>query len=305
MPERKRMRDIVPGWTYIEYALVRCASAVLNSLPIEVSTAIARFMGDILYAAFKKRRRIAMENLEIAFGSGLPPEKKEHIAREAFRSLATGLIEFFRIPAMLKSAPQRFDFEGTEHLDKVLARGKGLLFIVSHLGSWEYLGFLLYLRKYTCSVVVREVRNPLIYEYIQNLRRAVTLKPIDKKSSIREVITDLKKNRMVALLIDQWAGQEGLWLDFFSRPTSTTDIPARLAVRTGAGMVPGYCLRVGPGRYKIIIRPEVTVEQKDGEADIVATTLKLNRQLEEEIRRYPEQWTWTHRRWKAQSGKKD
>ena len=111
------------------------------------------------------------------------------------------------------------------------------------------------------------------------------------------MLLELKKKKLVAILIDQWAGPEGLIVDFFGTPTSTTSIPARLARKTGAALVPGYCVRKSPGFYKIIIRPEVEVET--GAEDFErAITVQMNQQLEEQIRAYPDQWLWTHRRWK-------
>jgi Kdo2-lipid IVA lauroyltransferase/acyltransferase len=90
---------------------------------------------------------------------------------------------------------------------------------------------------------------------------------------------------------------EGIWLDFFGTPTSTTSIPVRLARQTGAAIIPGYCIRVKPGHFQIKIQPEVAVNAHDTQSE-ENVTAKLNRLLEQEIRRHPEQWTWGHQRWK-------
>lgn len=202
---------------------------------------------------------------------------------------------------MLTEASERFQFEGTEHLDRAFARGKGIIFTISHLGSWEYLAFLPYLRAYPCSVVVRETRNPYIYTWIQELRVRTRLNPITKKNSVRQIFYELRQNHLVALLTDQWAGDEGIVVNFFNKPTSTTSIPVRIAKRTGAALIPGYCLRTACGRYKIIIKPEVPIE--GGEDWERITTQKLNHLLEKEILNHPEQWMWIHRRWKELQNK--
>ena len=237
-----------------------------------------------------------MENLTLAYGDSLSLEEKERIARESVRNFATSMMEFFRIPSLVTQVPPPFQFEGTEILDRAFAKGKGIIFVISHLGSWELLGFLPYLRGYPCSVVVREIRNLYIDRWIQALRTKTRLNPIPKKQSIREILSRLKQNQLVAILIDQWGGNEGLTVDFFGKLTSTTSIPARLAKKTGATLVPGYCLRLSDGRYKIVIKAEVPFESsRDQEA---ATTSKLNALLEQEILAQPEQWAWAHRRWK-------
>ena len=102
---------------------------------------------------------------------------------------------------------------------------------------------------------------------------------------------------MVAVLIDQWGGKEGLWIDFFGAPTSTTSLPSRLAKKTGCLLVPAYCLRKGIAQYEIQILPQVPLplNESDWETNV---TQRLNEILESHIRQYPEQWSWAHRRWK-------
>lgn len=258
---------------------------------------MARRLADLLFLAAAKRRQTAMQNLEVAYGNSISPARKKEIVRESFRNFATSVVELVRMPEMLRQAKDRFEFEGTEHLDSAFQKGKGVILVISHLGSWEYLAFLPFLRGYPCSVIVRPVKNPYIYRWIQDLRAATRLHPIDRNQSIRKVLQELKQNRLVAILIDQWAGPDGLWIDFFGKPTSTTSIPARLASRTGAALIPACCLRTSSGHYKICIRPEVPLE--GGPEDFEkATTLKLNRLLEKEFLASPDQWIWIHRRWK-------
>jgi KDO2-lipid IV(A) lauroyltransferase len=280
------------------YLLVRGLAAAVNSLPVAVSTRIARVFGSFFYFFMPKRRQEALSNLGRAFKDSIPLSEKKKLARESFCNIATSVMELFRTPYMLKQASKRFEIEGTEHMDRALAKGKGVVFVVAHLGSWEYLEFLFFLRDYRCTVVVREIKNPYIYRWLQDLRQQTRIRSIDRVGSVKEVLRSLKRNELVAILIDQWAGRDGLWTDFFGEKTSTTSLPVRLAATTGAALVPGYCIRTTPGQYKIILKPEVSVDfqREDYEME---TTERLNRQLEEEIRRHPSQWIWTHRRWKG------
>ncbi len=298
MGERLRLSEFIPGAKWLEYASVRLAVGLINLLPLRASSWLARRLGDLLYAAMPKRRSTAFENLTRAYGDALDTNQKQALARESFRNVVTSLIEFFRIPRMLRESKERFHYEGTEHLDAAFQKGRGVIWVVSHLGSWEYLAFLPYLRGHPCSVVVRAVRNPHLYRWIQELRMTLHLNPIDRKNSIREVLGELKKNHLVAILIDQWAGREGVWGDFFGEPTSTTSIPARLARRTGAALIPAYCLRTGHGTYHFKVLREVPLDP-DSARHEEKTTALLNQILEAEILKYPEQWVWTHRRWKG------
>ncbi len=289
-----------PGGSRIEYFLLRSLAWVVNGLPVESATWLAAQIGDLLYGLLSKRRKTTLENLEKAFPGPDQAAQRNKIAREVFRSFSISLMEFFRIPAMLREASKRFVFEGTEVLDAAFAKKKGVILVISHIGSWEYLAFLPYLRGYPCSVIVRETRNPYIFKWIQDLRNQTGLHPIHRHKSVKEILRELKANHLVAILIDQWAGPSGLWMDFFGHPTSTTSIPARLAEKTGAALVPAFCLRTDTGHYKIVIRPEVPlVHAESSEERERKTTEQLNQMLEEEIRRWPGQWAWGHRRWKS------
>lgn len=287
-----------PAWNLIEYLLLRGFAGAINFLPIRVSTWLARLTGEIIYYIHPKRRRVVFSNLDIAFGNSLSTNEKKALAKETFCNLVTSLIEFFRIPSMLSEAAGRFTFEGTEHMDQAFHKGKGVIFAISHIGPWEYMAFLPFLKGYPCSVVVRPIKNPYIDRWIQSLREKTTLKPIDKAHSAKKILKLLKHNELVAILTDQWAGPEGMWIDFFGRKTSTTSIPARLAKRTQAAIIPGYCLRTSPGKYRIVIRPEILVPSEDHYEEKV--TGELNHQLESEIHEHPSQWSWAHKRWKSE-----
>lgn len=283
----------------LEYLLLRGIAGVINALSMEHSTFIVKNIADFVFLLIPSRRKIAVNNLTIAYGDSLSEKEKERIAREAFRNFIISLMEFFRIPSMLREAQRRFRFVGMENFERAISKGHGVILVISHLGSWEYLGFLAYLTQYPCSVIVKQIQNPYINRWIQNLRTETKLNPIDKKNSVREIFLELKKNNVVAILIDQWAGRDGVASDFFGEVTSTTSIPFRIAKKTGAVLIPGYCLRTGVGHYNIVIQPEVTIDEEDSKEDQERkTTLKLNQLLEKQILKYPEQWLWTHRRWK-------
>lgn len=295
--KRFRPRDFIPGWDFLEYAGLRFLAAFLNRLPLPVCGWVSRCVGDLLYLVMARRRKIALYNLSVAYGDSIPEKEKKRIARESFCHMVTALVEFFRIPVILKEAKERFTFEGTEYLDRAFAKGKGILFVISHVGAWEYLAFLPYLRGYPCSVVVRPVRNPYIYQWIQDLRKQTQLNPIEKSKAVRKVLVELKNNHLAAVLIDQWAGPEGMWVDFFGKPTSTTTVPVRFAQKTGCILIPAFCIRTGNGRYTIHVDAEIEIQDKEDLWE-EKTTREINRRLEKTILAYPEQWTWVHRRWK-------
>jgi KDO2-lipid IV(A) lauroyltransferase len=296
-PKRFKLRHALPGWDRVEYFLLRIAICIIQLLPLQATTWLAQRVGDFLFFVLSPtRRRIALENIAVAYGESKTPDEKQKIARESFQNTATSILEFFRIPKFIPLSKDRISFHGTEHLDQAFKKGKGVILVISHLGSWEYLAFLPFLRKYPCAVVVRPIANRFIYNWVQRLRELTTLMPIDKKKSAKKILVELKNNHVVAILIDQWAGPEGIAVPFFGSVTSTTSVPARLAHHTGAALIPAYCIRLPDERYSIEIEPEVSLQT--GNAWELETTRELNQKLEAKINAHPEQWPWGHRRWK-------
>lgn len=271
---------------------------LLTLLPLRVSSGIARRVGSLFYFCVGKRRKIALNNLDKAFGNTLTLAQKKAIARKSFENTALSILELFLIKKMKKNAAQHFLIKGRENLEAALAPGKGAILITSHLGSWEYLEFLFYLTKTPCSVIVKNLKNEYLDKGIDDLRRETTVIPIPKKKAIREALLKLKQNHVIAVLIDQWAGREGVWTDFFGVATSTTSLPARLAKKTGCTLIPAYCLRKSTGEYEILVLPHVPMPPPNEENWEMRVTETLNQILEKHILQYPEQWSWAHRRWK-------
>ena len=118
---------------------------------------------------------------------------------------------------------------------------------------------------------------------IDSLRREIGSVPILKTNAIRPTLTALRQNHGVGVLIDQWDGSGGIWIDFFGKATSTTSLPARLAKKTGCALIPIYCLRREIGQSEIQVLPEVPLS--GGPDWEFGTTGRLNEILESRIRR--------------------
>lgn len=283
---------------FLQYCALLPLIGLARLLPVGVSSWIARRFGDLVFWLLPGRRRIALENVDKAFGDSLATPEKGRIARAAFQNAALSMTELFIVEKIKKEAARRFTLTGNEHLEEAFAKQKGVVLVISHLGSWEYLSFLPFLTGRRWSVIVKEIKNPYLDNAVNAMRRVMTVNPVEKLSSIRLVLQQLKEGHGVAILIDQWAGDEGLWIDFFGTETSTTSIPVRLAEKTGCALVPGCCLRAAAGRYEIRLGKAIAPDLNRPDWESV-TTQQLNEVLEKEIQKYPEQWLWGHRRWKG------
>jgi len=282
---------------WLQYTVVRFLALLATALPVEVSHRIACGFGTLSYWILRKRRKIALGNIAGALGNSLPDRRKKEIARSAFQSAALSMMELFTVEKIKKEAATRFELFGNEFLEEAFSKDHGVVLVISHLGSWEYLSFLPYFTKRPWSVVVKNIKNPYLDKAIDSMRRVMTVNPISKDNSVRAVFQELKAGHGVAILVDQWAGDEGLWVDFFNTKTSTTSIPARLSEKTGCSLVSAYCLRKSPGHYEIHIEKPI-VHNTDQPGWESTVTQDLNEVLERQILGHPEQWLWGHRRWK-------
>ena len=290
-----RFSDL-PVFPWLIYVFVRFAAFVISILPLNSASRTAEFLGAISYLILRKRRRIALENLDIAFRDTKSKREKELIARKAFQHIALSFAELFMVKKIGANFTTAIQVTGEDHLKAAHARGRGVIMCMSHFGSWEMLGLYARKNQLPYSVIVRAVRNPFLYEWIQKLRQTNGVQTIDKDGSARKILSELKQGNCVAMLIDQWPGEECVWVDFFGISTATTLAPAVIARRTGAAIVPFFCRRLSYGKYAIEYLPEVVVPQTEHWQEAVMTT--LSKQLEGYLRKFPEQWIWGHRRWK-------
>jgi len=281
----------------LQYLIVRLLAWLATALPVEISHRVACAFGTLTYWILGKRRKIALDNIAQALGDTLPDRRKKEIARAAFQSAALSMMELFTVERIKKEAATRFKLFGNEFLEEAFSKGQGVVLVISHLGSWEYLSFLPYFTKHPWSVVVKNIKNPLLDEAINSMRRVMTVNPISKDNSVRIIFQELKAGHGVAILVDQWAGDEGLWVDFFDTKTSTTSIPARLSEKTGCVLVSACCLRTAPGHYEIHIEKPILHNTTQPAWESIVTK-DLNEALERQILGHPEQWLWGHRRWK-------
>lgn len=239
-----------------------------------------------------------MKNLDIAFGDSLTREAKRKILHANFCHIGLCFLELFNTPRIAKRAHECFEFEGMENAREALAKGHGIILVMSHLGSWEYLSFISYLQNIPSTIIGKTLRNPYMNRWIISMRQAAHLETCSNTMGARTTIRELKKNHLVAMAIDQWGGNAEPWLDFFGTPASTTTLPARAAIKMQSALIPAFCIRTDSGKFKIILKPIVPTIENDKDRTVEEITQELNGILEGMIRIYPEQWMWTHNRWK-------
>lgn len=285
---------------WLEYAAVWVLTKVVQLLPGRVADAVAFVLGRLSYAVLTSRRRIARENLKRAFGPEKSDGEIELIIKDVFLHTARTLVEFARQP---RYTPEKIlamtQCEGKEHIDRVAHEGKGAMLITGHFGNWELTGGWIAALGYPLDFLVGQQHNQKVDELLISFRRALGVGIIPIGMAARGVIKALKANRMVAVVSDQHAPLGGVTVQFFGRPAATPKGPAAFAVKVDCPILFGVYIRLGYNRYKALIFPPIYPPHSgDSEKDISIMTQAYTSYLEQAVRQYPEQWLWTHRRWK-------
>ncbi|MDP2168753.1 MAG: lysophospholipid acyltransferase family protein [Thermodesulfovibrionales bacterium] len=282
-----------------ELALFFAVSFPLSLLPLALARKAGRGLGLGYYHWNKKRRRIAVENVNRAIGKGALPTglSPEEIVKESDKNMGCSLLELVKIYYGRGGGVFRsISIEGFENFEKAKARGKGVMFITGHCGNWELLGLTLS-EKTRTGVVGRPLNNPYLNTILERLREKYGNYAIHKKGALRGLLRAFKEGGNIAILMDQAViPDEGVVINFLGSPAWTIKTPATMAKRTSAALLPAFIKRQGSG-HRVIIHPEVQPTGDERE-DIQ----RLTNYIEDYVRGNPTEWLWIHRRWKRTEG---
>ena len=260
-------------------------------------------VGMLCYYFIKKRRQIALNNLQIAFGNRFTNPQRTEICKASFINVGKTCIEFLRFPKLnTENIWDEVTVEGAENLHAALAGGKGAIVFLPHFGNWELLS-LVYgaLIPDRAKAIAFPLKNVPLNTYIWRHREQMSLKLIPRKRAIRETLGALKNNKAVGFFADQNAGPEGIFVNFLGKSASAARGPATLALRTGAPLIFSLSIRQPDDRHHVYISPPIHPNPSDDfERDVETYTAQMLNHLEAYIHKYPEQWLWLHNRWKTQ-----
>ncbi len=287
---------------WLEYLPVWLIAQTLRRLPRPVARLLARIVAILFYWLHPRLRRVGMRNLEMAFPEKTVAERKQ-ILKGVYRSLGRLLAEVPKFPDYtLENVDRIAVYDGLENYLAAHARGKGVLFMTAHLGGWEIGSFVHSLHGHWLNIVVRDLDNPLLDRWVRRLRSLHGNKTHDKDGYARGLMVAMKRGETVGALMDtNMTPPQGIFVNYFGVPACTAGGIARVAMRTGAAVVPAFTLwDVSMGKYRICFEAEIpTVNTGHEEADAVTNTQNYTAAIERAVRAHPDQWLWVHRRWKT------
>ncbi len=254
------------------------------------------------------KHHIARTNMKLAFPDA-PDAQIEQWLKESWNQIGRTFGEFpllhlFRVSEITP----RIEVVGLEHFEKLKKSGKGAVLIAGHFANWELLAAGFLQAGLPVRVTYRPTNNPYFDKRILKQRAAngVTLMvPKSGPKGAKELISALRSGTSVALMNDQKFNQ-GLEIPFFGIPAMTAPGPTRLAMQTGAPLIPMSITRISGTNFRVTIHEEIPLANTGNRAnDIKATVIKITEFIEEQIRARPSDWFWVHRRWPKKFYKKE
>ena len=281
--------------------LLKTVAKGVALLPLAWAMGLARHWGWILAHGIRLRRTYVLDTLKRCFPEKSDQERKE-IYSEMCRHQATNLMELMRF-AGGKDAELAdiLEVHGEEIVKAALSRGKGVLILIAHFGNYDLMG--LYASKlfgYPLTIITKTLKNAKLNELWWEMRSKAGVTEIPAHKAYRPCVRALQKNGLVGFMLDQnRPTPQGVFVDFFGTLASTTPGLAFMSAQTGAPVVPVFMRRTPEGRHVLEARPILEPPPDRKEETLLAFTATCTKIIEEEVRQYPSQWLWLHKRWKS------
>jgi len=286
----------------LQYWPVALLVRFIGLLPRPMAHGAGIMIGGLVYYLHPRLRRVGRRNLEIALPEKTGAERRK-ILRGVYVSLGRLLGESCLFPRYTReNAAAIAVYQGFENFEAAEQRGKGVLLLTAHLGGWEVGSFFHALQGHPMHIVVRPLDNPYVDALVARYRGLHGNSMIAKQEFARGLIAAMRRNETVGILMDtNMTPPQGVFVDFFGIPACAASGLARIALHTGATVVPAFTVWDAVLRkYRVEFdRPVDLVRTGNDDADAVANTAKFTAVIESYVRRYPEQWLWVHRRWKT------
>ena len=272
--------------------------------PRRFNYAIATGLGNSAYRLLPKERAKMENHLKVAFGEEKKPGEYSEINRRSLVNLSKSAMDVLCFPKLNRERMTRLVHleGGTGKLDNALACGKGAIVLTGHLGNWELLASYFRFLGYPGCLVGRRIYYEPYDRVLVTLRKSALVSTVYRDESPRKVLAELKANHTVGMSADQDIDSlEGIFIPFFGKPAWTPTGPAKMALASGAAIVPAFMIHDRDDYQLFIEDPIWPIEREPKEEAIRLMTEAWSHAVERFVRRYPDQWVWMHDRWKTKA----
>ena len=277
---------------FLTYGTYRLLGALTGPLPPAMGYGLGRPVGALVLATSPQLRRILTSNFSHVLGPDASEEQVQSLVRRACANLIKGHYDLFRLSRLSSEEILGMTrVEGREHLDRALAQGKGVILFSAHFGNVDILIQVPLAFGVPLSTPVEHIQPERLFQYTLRLRTSHGLRMYPTGGPMMGLYRALKRGEVIGLAADRGIDVSTRKVDFFGAPASLPEGPVRLALRTGAALVPGFGLRLSDNSFLARIEPALELPNTgDREADVAAGMEMVVEVLERIISQQPEQW---------------
>ena len=280
---------------FFEFLIIIILFIIFRIIGYKAASNLGFFIGKTFGPIFRSKSSIIknIKNLK----SSIDDKEIDEIISNMWGNYGRILAEYPFIPSFRKKKFENFlEIEGIENLKRIKDLNKPCIFISGHFNNFELMAMIIEREGIELSAVYRPLNNKFLNLIMEHLRKKYICKNQIKKGfkGVREALTFFKKGKSLAIMIDQRVS-EGIDSKFFGINAYTTTIPAQFVKKFGCIIQPVYIQRINKINFKVLFDDHLNFDKNE---KIETITEKLNIWLEKKIMRSPDQWIWTHNRWK-------
>jgi KDO2-lipid IV(A) lauroyltransferase len=282
----------------LEYLPYLAIKRLLLSLSHRRVRSFGHALGNVAHRFDARHRQIALDNLAMTMPD-LDQKERERVVQSCYRHFGAAFCEAVSAGRFTAEEVRScFDIEGMEHVEAAQALDRGLLLICGHFGAWQVAPYALGLIFGGVNVVARPPDNPYVAGDIHQLRERCGVTVLSRKGTGHRLFKIIRKKGVLGMVIDQRVPDNtGIIVPFMGHPARTSSVPAFIALKNRAPVIPTLCYPAEDGRYRLIFR-EAILGEGEGDEAVAAMTTRMLEGIAADIRMQPELWLWMHRRWR-------
>ena len=280
---------------FVEFLIIIFLLVIFKILGFKLASSLGGLIGRLVGPLFRSKKKI-LSNISKALPK-IGEKNTELIVKKMWENYGRILSEYMFIKNFRNSKYKKFlTIEGQEILNELKDSKEPVVFISGHFNNFELMAMQIEKSGINLAAIYRPLNNIFLNKIMEKIRTKYICRKQIKKggSGTRELLESFKNNYSIAIMIDQRVS-ESIKVNFFNQKASTTTIPAQLFKKFGSKIVPIYIERINGVYFKMTVSRPIIFEK---ESTIEEITLKLNKWLEKMILINPDQWIWSHDRWK-------
>ena len=280
---------------FVEFLIIIFLLVIFKILGFKLASSLGGLIGRLVGPLFRSKKKI-LSNISKALPE-IEEKNTELIVKKMWENYGRILSEYMFIKNFRNSKYKKFlTIEGQKILNELKDSKEPVVFISGHFNNFELMAMQIEKSGINLAAIYRPLNNIFLNKIMEKIRTKYICRKQIKKggSGTRELLESFKNNYSIAIMIDQRVS-ESIKVDFFNQKASTTTIPAQLFKKFGSKIVPIYIERINGVYFKMTVSRPIILEK---ESTIEEITLKLNKWLEKMILINPDQWIWSHDRWK-------